>query len=262
MGTLGSAARYLWVVIAVARVVLLVLLLVKKNYKVYPFFFAYLLADSLQGLLLAYVYWKFGYDSLPAWRTAWDSLWVVIMARTLAVAEVCYHFFGKYRGIWGLIWRVLVGVGLMVLVYSILASGYDLLLFLLLLRRCVELALAAVLLTLFLFSRYYKVEPSSADKILGLGFMLISCIYILNTTILQKWLYIYAPVWTWLEMLTFFASLLMWTWALRQPQEVKSEPPELLPDNVYLELVPEVNVRLRALNRQLEQFWNIKETRP
>jgi hypothetical protein len=53
--------------------------------------------------------------------------------------------------------------------------------------------------------------------------------------------------------------LLLWTWALRNPQGASRAEEPLMGAGVYESLSPEINARLRALNEKLSRFWNDKE---
>jgi hypothetical protein len=83
----------------------------------------------------------------------------------------------------------------------------------------------------------------------------------LNNTILEQYLYSYDALWNALDMVAFLASLLLWTWALRQPQAEAGPEEALLPAAFYQTVGPQINFRLRLLNEQLNQFWKPEATR-
>jgi hypothetical protein len=84
---------------------------------------------------------------------------------------------------------------------------------------------------------------------------------VLNNTVLERFLDIYVPLWNFLGMLAFLASMLLWTWALREPHTEGSREETLLPAGVYQTFAPQFNLRLRLLNEQLLQFWKTGATR-
>ena len=62
-------------------------------------------------------------------------------------------------------------------------------------------------------------------------------------------------------MVAFFASLLLWTWALRRSQLGMAAEGKLLPLGVYQSFAPQINLRLQSLNDHLGKIWNSEVTR-
>jgi hypothetical protein len=234
--------------------VLLVLLAVRKNHCVFPAFSAYVLLNLSLGVLLFFVYHLWGFYSGLSWRIAWGMQGVVICARALAVAEVCRRVLGRYPGIWALAWRILLACAALVLVYSSLAASHDSRLAIVAADRALELAIATVVVGVFLFARYYDVQFRAVEFSLALGFYFYSSFKVLNNTILEHYLYRYVALWNTLGMLVFLAALLVWTWALRKRQTVISER-GLLSRGVYESVMPEISLRLRKLDDRLSHFF-------
>src|SRR2546426_8489563 len=92
-------------------------------------------------------------------------------------------------------------------------------------------------------------------------FLLYSCFFVLNDTILESRLHRYTALWNLLGTLSFLASLVIWNWALREKQPEATLAPEMLSDDVYRQMTPEINSRLRALNDQLNDFWHAEGKR-
>lgn len=180
---------------------------------------------------------------------------VTVCARALAVAEISRHFLSRYPGIWALAKRILLVCAGLVLLYSGLAVRHQWELALPTADRGLELSIAAVIVTLFLFGRYYDLRPARTDRSLAIGFCLYSCFRVLNDTISDRYLYGYAKLWNLLEMLAFFASLFLWSWALRKSRTETATDENLLPLGVYQSLTPLINLRLRLLNERLRQIW-------
>jgi hypothetical protein len=255
MVTTAFMQQALWALNSAGEVVLLTLLLVRKNYRSYPAFFFYVFVDLTVGATQLFVYRHWGFDSDIAYRIGWGTQGMVLFARALAVAEVCRHVLSRYRGVWALTWRTLLLCAALVLSYSILAARPDWRLALPSADRGLELSIASIIVTLLVFARHYDVKTDVRDRSLAIGFCLYSCFAVLNDSLLERLLYDYSAFWNLLGMLTFLASLSLWTWALRKPQ-LHPEPEEiLLPRGVYQSLTPEINLRLHLLNEQLSRFW-------
>ena len=64
-------------------------------------------------------------------------------------------------------------------------------------------------------------------------------------------------LWSFLGVLTFLASLLLWIGAARAYSETASaRVPVIVPKELYGKLSSELNVRLRLLNEHLNQLLN------
>ncbi|HVS88423.1 MAG TPA: hypothetical protein VHF01_09415 [Candidatus Acidoferrum sp.] len=258
MVALAQFQQILWAVNVAVGVALAVLLVVRKNYRVYPSFTFYIFLNLIQAVLLFITYHRWGFNSVIAWRIFWLTLGVVICARALAVAEICRHLLSRYRGVWALAWRILLLCAAVVLSYSILAARRDWRLALPTADRGLELSIATVIVVLLLFARYYDVKGDRVVRSLAIGFCLYSCFAVLNNTVLERLLYDYSALWNLLDMLAFLASLSVWTSALRHSQS-EAQPKEiLLPSGIYQAVAPEINFRLRLLNKQLSQFWKVE----
>jgi len=252
---IGQFQQMMWAVNAATGVLVLVLLLVRKNFRAYPAFTFYIFANLAQAILLFIAYRRWGFSSSSSWLFAWGTQIVVACARALAVVEVGGHFLSRYPGIWALARRLLLGCAGLVLLYSGLAGRHQWKLALPSADRGLELSIAAVVVGVLLFTRYYNVQVSAADRSLAVGFCLYSCFCVLNNTILEHYLHRYSELWNLLGMLAFLTSLLLWTWALRKPQTETVPEETLLSPGIYQTVAPQVNLRLRLLNDQLWKIW-------
>ncbi len=251
----------MWAVNTGMGVALLLLLAVRKNYRVYPAFTFYIFVNIAVAASLFIVYRVWGFSSIASWRFGWATQAVTICARAWAVTELCRHLLSRYPGIWALARRMLLACAGLVLLYSGLAVRHQWKLALPTADRGLELSIAATLVALLVFARYYEVKVNSTDRSLAVGFCLYSCFSVLNYTILERFLDNYVALWNFLGMLAFLASLLLWTWALRQPQAVAATEEVLLPAGVYQTVAPKINLRLRLLNERLGEIWKTEATR-
>jgi hypothetical protein len=261
MQQLAHIQQVLWAVNVGIGIILLTLLIARENYRVYPVFTGYNLVNLAQAVSFYIASRRWGYTSRNMWLFGWSSQGVVTVARALAVTELCRHMLARYRGVWALVWRVLCASALLVMVYSSFAARRKWELALPAVDRSLELSIAVVIVMLLLFARYYDVLAMASDRSLALGFCLYSCFSVVNNTFLDRFLYRYAGLWNLLGILSFLASLLVWTWALRNPlKEALPEEP-LVASGVYESVTPEINARLRALNEKLSRFWKPREPR-
>lgn len=247
--------RFLWALTMLLATALAAMVLWRKNYRAYPFFFVYILALLIQGIVGAASYRLWGFGSVSAYKVAWATQIVVIMARALAVIEICRRVLAKYPGIWALGQRIFLAMAFFVLAYSWAVGGHSWQVAALSLDRGLELAMATSILALFLFIRYYDVGMQPADRLLSIGFFLFSCVLVLNDTIMERWLTPYSALWNLVGTASFLVSLVLWNWALRRTQPRATVQPKLLSENLYSSLTPEINARLKALSERLGHFW-------
>ena len=254
MSETAAFEQVLWGFSFCFNLALVFLLYYRKNYRVYPCFLLYALVNLFQSVVIFASRKLWGYESAAMFKIGWGTQGLVIIARALSVAEVCRHVLAKYRGIWGLGWRLSLAVAALVLGYSWAVGAHRWQLFVVTADRSIELAIAAAIVVLLVFARYYQVVIEPAARFLAIGFFLYSCFQVLNDTILERWLQRYADFWNLLGTITFMASVLLWGWALRAVQQEATSPLELLTGDQYRLLSPAINARLKALDEQLGRF--------
>jgi len=250
--------KLLWALSALLKAGLFTLLLYRRNHRVYPILFAYVLITLLQTPVLFATYRIWRFDSPTSSTIGWGSQGLVIAARSLAVMELCRRALSGFRGIWALAWRMLLATAALVLVYVWAVSRPNWQRAILSADRGLELAMAVAIVILFLFVGYYEILVEPVVRYLSIGFFVFSCFSVLNNTILENWFDSYATLWNLLGTLAYLASLLLWIWALRKTQPEARLEPALLPEGAYYALAPEINSRLRALNERLSQFWHLE----
>jgi len=261
MDDLGQLTRWLWAGTTLVEMFLLSLLIVRRNINAYPAFAIYILVTLAQSGLLFLTIRKWGFASPIAFWIGWGTQALVLGARAFVVAELSWHILGRFRGIWALARWILLSSGTVVLAYALVAAKHDLRLVLNSFELGLELAAAAVIVTLLLFARYYGVVVSPALRLLAIGLCGYSCISALNDAILEKWLASYVALWNAVDMVAFLSCLLLWSWAFRKFVAQPAASPLFLDGSAYLKLVPEVNWRLRSLDEALIQMWRLETPR-
>jgi hypothetical protein len=258
---LGPFTEGLWAVTALVEVALLCLLIVRRNVRSYPAFSAYIFMALAQSALLFVAIKRWGFSSAVSWRIGWATQCLVLGARAFTVAELCKHVLGRFRGVWFMARWILLTCGTIVLFYAMAAASHQWQLLPNTAELGLELAAAAVIVLLLLFARYYEVIVAPHLRGLAIGLCVYSCIAVWNDTILERWLSRYVSLWNVLGMVAFLACLLLWSWAFRRVAPVAVPGPLLLDRSIYLQIIPEVNWRLRALNEQLIRFWHLEAPR-
>jgi hypothetical protein len=255
MEGLGPFTKSIWAITALAQALLLCLLIARRNANSYPAFTVYIFMTLAQSGLLFAVIRGSGFSSLTSYRIGWATQSVVMGARAFAVAELCRHVLGRFRGVWLLARWILLVCGITVLLYALLAANHQWRLVFNTAELGLELATAAVIVVLLLFARYYDIAVERPLPLLAVGLCLYSCVSVLNDAILERWVSRYASLWNAFGMAAFLGCLLLWTWAFRHSARQAAVSPMFMDRTVYMNTVPEMNWRLRSLNEQLMQFW-------
>jgi hypothetical protein len=261
MDDLGLFTRWLWAASAIAQAVLLGLLVARRNAYGCRAFSVYILMTLAQSGLLFVAIRKWGFSSSVTWQVGWTTQCLVMGARAFAVAELCKHVLGRFRGVWFLARWILLSCGVTVLCYALIAANHQWRFALNTAELGLELGSAAVIVTLLLFARYYDVAVASPLRSLAAGLCLYSCVSVLNDAILQRWFSRYVSLWNVFGMVAFLACLLLWTWTFRNFTPQTAAVPLFMDGSVYLSVIPEVNWRLRSLNEQLMRFSRQESSR-
>lgn len=247
----------LWGLATFLELILCILVVRRGIYRRLPFFSAYLALAFASGILVLWAYHVLDYGSWAAWYFSWTAQGVMLLARGLAVAELCWRGLRDYRGIWALAWRLLCAIALLLLVSAAInARGHTdhIASFVWAGERGLELAAAVMLLSLLIISRYYQIRIEHAPRLIAFGLCFYSLIQVLNNSFMGEWLAHYVPWWNGIRLASFQVALVMWIVALWRPLPVAAPAPALLPQTVYDELSPHLNYRLRVLNQRLVEI--------
>ncbi len=226
----------------------------RRLYLRLPLFTAYLMLLVVRSLALWWLYQGPGYGSPAAFQFFWVTQGILLIARGAAIAEIARRTLYKYRGIWALGSLLLVAIALLLIVQAgVVALGNRAWIapFVLTAERGLELAAVVILVSLFCLSRYYGIQMEPVEKLLALGLGIYSALQVINNSFHEGWLTQYFPWWADVRVISFQAALVIWWLALRKPLPTEQPAPVMLPQDVYDELTPQVNFRLRRLNERL-----------
>ena len=251
-----------WALTSTLELGLLVQLLRRKLGQVYPLFFAYLVSTILQSIAVAVLYRASNLDKVTTWDIAWSTQGVVVFLRGLVLLELSRKVLSGYVGIWALARVILLGVAAFVIAYDLLLSQDQWRWLIMNGVRGLELAMAAVIVTMLMFARYYRIPVHPMQRSLAVGLCLYSIFYVVNYSLLERVLQEYAVVWNFLGIFAFIASLLVWIAAVTRYSESEAVAfPTVISPELHGKLSAEVNTRLLLLNRQLIQLLHLKDRR-
>jgi len=249
-------------------ILLCILAYSRKLQKRLPFFTAYVTAILAASLIQDFAYAHFGFRTNISFYFAAIAYGFVLLARSAAVAELCRNSLKPYQGIWSLTWRLLGLMSLFLLVRAAIDArgqpnwfaAYGLTI-----ERDVEIASFLILATMLLIGNYYRLPIEPLQKWIALGICFFCVIEFVNSMALRNLFIEYMSSWSgmkaqvdrvnaiWNTICVAASSISMggWCFLLRKPLPEPARRPVLLPAEVYQELAPAINLRLRAFNDRL-----------
>jgi hypothetical protein len=251
-----------WALTTTLELALFVQLIRRKLGRLYPLFLAYLSTAIFQSAAIAVLYRNSDLRKDTVWIIAWGTQALVVAMRSLALLELSRKVLAQYVGIWALARRLFFCVAAAIIAYDLILSTGKWQWLVLNAVRGLELAMAAVIVTMLLFARNYRIPVNHFQRSLAAGFCLYSSFYVINYSLLEKVLREYAVLWNFLGMFAFIASLLVWTNAATH--YTRSEEPATspaIPAELYGKLSAELNTRLFLLNKQLIQLLRREDKR-
>ena len=262
---------FLFSVIVGLEILLCGLVYFRKLYRRLPLFATYTATMLVCSIALAITFSQFGFRSVPSVYASWCAIALTSLARSAAIAELCRASLKAYEGIWALTWRLLSIMTALFFVHAAIdargqpnwftASSMTI-------ERDVEIASAVILVGILLIGKYYRLSIDPLQKLLGLGILVFCIVEFVNNSLVRDLLVrggtawtITKPfaeqtweVWNTVQALAADASIGLWCFALRKPLPARIESPALLPAEVYRELSPAINLRLRAFNARLVEM--------
>jgi hypothetical protein len=263
---LSTSLKLIWLASGVLQFAILVLVVVRRNYRVLPAFAWYIALNLVQALILVGIYSHFGFHSASSFRLYWAGEVVIMILQTLASTEALHRALQDYPGIWELTWRVILLAIFAVIVYSWRAANRNDIWGLLTARRGYYLTFAVAFVGCLLLIRRYSVSIDPVYKMLVGGFCFYSCGSIISDTLLKSQ-YLqrfprYGEVWNYSQLWVFLVVLVIWIIALRHPVRVRSQAPSLGSGTNYEMVAPQVNAQLRAMNDTLRRFFDKQGVEP
>jgi hypothetical protein len=256
------------------------LVYLRSLHKRLPLFAAHstLLLAGTAGLLV--VYQDYGFRSTRSYDAYWLVAGLIMVARGFAIAELCRFALRSYAGIWALSWRVLSFVTLVLMANAVVDAWGQIdriAIYGLTIERDFAILSVVLLVAILLIRHYYQLQVDPLQKWVTVGMFLTCAVDVVNNTLLHQaltgslsyWLFgRYVSVWSTLQpqveqangwfsavrLSAFFISMSIWCLALRKPLPVPAKDPQLLPAELYGELSPAINLRLRAFNDRLVEM--------
>lgn len=262
------------------EIVLCGFVIARKVQRILPLFAIYACVVLTCAIVVWLTYVHFGFTSLTAYYVYWGSILFSAVARSLAIAELCRFGLRAYRGIWALVWRLLMVLSILLLAraasdawgqpnrVAIYGTTLD---------RDLALASIVILAVLLLIRNYYGLALEPLQRAIAAGICFICAVDVIGNVILRNLYtgYLFSwfltsqkslwpalrpqimrvnDIWSTVHLLSFMFSIGIWCYALRKPVPALSESPVLLPAEVYREMSPAINMRLATFNDRLVEL--------
>jgi hypothetical protein len=196
-----------------------------------------------------------------------------MLARSAAIVELCRGSLKPYHGIWALAWRILTIMALCFLIHAAIdAHGQPnwFATYRLTIERDVDIASFLILVAMLLIGNYYRLPMDSLQKWIALGICFFCITEFANSTVLRnlftQYMYSWAGMksqiervnnlWNTVCVAASWISIGSWCFLLRKPLPAPAIQPVLLPAEIYQELAPAINQRLRTFNDRLLEVLN------
>jgi len=260
-------------------VVLCVFVFTRRVQRILPLFTVYACALLTAMIGVWLIYDHFGFYSPISYYAYWGSVLMDATARSLAIAELCHYGLRVYRGIWGLIWRVLASLSILLLARAAVdawGQPNQFAIYGMTIDRDLDLASIVILAVLLIFRNYYGISFNPLQRAIAVGICIICIVDVIGNTVLRNiftgylfsWFLVSQKalwptmagqvrrvndIWATIHLCFVMFSMGIWCVALRKPLPEPAAAPELLPVEIYRDLSPAINMRLATFNdRMLE----------
>ncbi len=244
------------------KFLLCALVFYRRLYRRLPFFSLYVVLLAVEVTVVWWVYREWGYRSFPAWYTYWFASVVVLLARVLVVAELCWTSLGTYPAIWPWVRRLLSLIAVVALSYAAVTAfrtkSSPLATFVLSSERALEMSFAVILVALVGFgARYMAVlRPVERNIVIGLG--AYSCFQVINNTFMQEWMSGYFHWWVSMRVIAFDTAMLVWIVPLRKTLPPAEAGRTLISEGAAIRLLRELLASMREITEELKRIARSK----
>jgi hypothetical protein len=259
---LASSVRWIWGLSILLQLGLFTLLFWKRDFRRLPILTTYVALNLCQAAFLLFLYSRPGASFETLKDSAWISEAATLLFQALAAMEAIRLVLKPYEGIWGLAWRLLATICVVLVALIVKHAAGDYNWAILEADRGYHFVFAAAVVACFLIIRYYSVAVPAPYKILLAGFCFYSCTTILATAFFQ-WIWWgssanYETIWQFITVFSFAVVQVTWVAALRKPLPAPIRPMALSSNDIYEQLSPEIDQRLRLLNQKLMRVWKLE----
>jgi hypothetical protein len=244
--------HYLWVAPNVILLVLAILIWRRNLQQQYPVFLAYAVVSALLQFTL------YAADLIPSvsarawWYVFWTGLLIESLLKFALIGEIFGRVFGRYPALAKVAKLFISGVGVvLVLVAAVAAaytpkdSAYRIVSGAHLLEQTIYLIECGLIVFLFLFAAYFKLNWNHATLGITLGLGISACVHLATWALAANGNFPdrYRIYLDFTNMITYHLCVLLWSYYLLAPQK-----------SVTTSTVPPPDHSLEVWNRELERL--------
>lgn len=241
------------------KLVLFALVFARGLYRRLPLFSLYVSLVVADDFALRWTYHHFGYTSVAAKYEYWASLGVVLVARALAVSELCWK--GLRNSVWLIASRVLAFLAFAILIYGVVEAAKNsspAITFLLTVERSLDFGIAVILVALLRLGIRYEVWIGEIERKILLGFSVFSTFQIVNNTFMRQWMMKYFSWWVSASVVSFEVALLIWIAPLLRPLPPIMAHHTLFSEEASVSMLKQVLDRMRRIAEEMKRIARSK----
>jgi hypothetical protein len=243
------------------KVLLCALVFYRRLDRRLPFFSLYVVLLVAKGMAVWWAYHHWGYTSHAAAYTFWSAFVIVILARGLAVAELCWTSMANHPAVWFIVRKLLCFIATAVLAYAAVASfthRSPVGAFLYSTERGLNLSIMVIVVALLGFGVRYDVGLGPIGRNIALGIGLYSASEVTLNVFMNQRLIRYYHWWTTTNVIAFELALVIWIITLRKPLPEPAPAPVLISEQVAVRLLRQLLARMRKITEELKRIARSK----
>jgi hypothetical protein len=245
--------HYLWVAPHLFLLLLAVLLWRRKFHRQYPVFLIFAVATATGSLAVYAADEIRSVSGNTFWRVDWASLLVEALVKFALIGEIFGRVFGRYPSLAKLGKSLITGVGVVLVVLATLAAAHtpqDNIHWIVsgahILEQTIYLIESGLILFLFVFAAYFKLNWSRSAFGITLGLGVSACVHLATWALMAngKFPAQYRISLDFLNMATYHICVLIWFYYLLTPAKNLSRAAD----------PPPLEHNLQVWNRELERL--------
>jgi hypothetical protein len=244
--------HYLWVAPNLLLLVLAVFLWRRGTARHFPAFFAFTILSSIGQLAI------YAADMVPSvaattfWRVAWGDLILEAVLKVALIGEIFALLFGSYASVAHLGKTLIRGAGIVLVFAATLAAAYaqknefvGIISGANLLEQTTYLIECGILVSIFIFSAYFRLSWPRQVFGITLGLSISACVHLATWALIDNGGLPHSTrvILTFVNMATYHVCVLIWIYYLLVPHKIAKKSAVPLPEN-----------NLDVWNRELERL--------
>ena len=258
---LSPFQAFLWIALTTLKLTLCALVFARGLHRRLPLFGLYTIMLVAETVAVRWTYHHWGYTSSAARYVYWSSLSVVLLARMLAVAELCWKSLRPFPAVWMITRRWLAVLALALFIYAFISSARNnspVFTFLVTAERSLDFGIVVILFALLRLRRRYDLWLDGVERSVLFGFAVYSTFQTVNDAFMQKWMMKYFSWWVSASVVSFEVAMLIWIAPLLRPLPPTTPPPTLFSEEESVTMLKQALERMRKIAEEMKRIARSK----